>query len=82
MDIYLRSVLPNIFQSNYWLYPVSYFSASQLDTKIHFSDHYNLAAKFYFGLNTACKFLAQIKIFGRVADKYNSDNWTAKFLLS
>ena len=49
MDIYLRGVLPNIFQNNYCLYPVSDFSEIQLDTKIHFSERYNLVAKFYFG---------------------------------
>lgn len=82
MDIYLRGILPNIFQNNYCLYPVSDFSEIQLDTKIHFSEHYNLVAKFYFGWITACKFLVQIKIFGGVADKYDSDNWTAKIFLS
>lgn len=57
-------------------------SKIQLDSKIHFSEHYNLVAKFYFDWKAACKFLAQIKNFGGIAENSNSDNRTAKISLS
>lgn len=78
MDIYLRSILPNVFQNNYCLYPMSDSSKVRLDSKIYFSEHYSLVAEFYFGWNMACMFLAQIKVFGGVAEKSDSDNWTVK----
>lgn len=74
MDIHLGSILPNVFQNNYCLYPMSDSSKIQLDSKIIFQSITAWRQNFILAEVWHACFWLRKKIFGGVAKKSDSDN--------